>query len=333
MPTTSDPIRAITDAVLYEGYILWPYRRSAMKNQRRWAFGGVYPPEHAVVHPDDPDRMQTAVLLEADESATLEVTIRFLQIVQRSVEDATGRRVDELMVGAEQYLSWEEAIERELDVPLLRIGGPGTDLEVTIAPGDEREPISDAAGRAAGALTRSWERLDALVSVSVHPVEARLWRIAVQVRNLTPFDPAQSRRLALERTLCSTHTLLHSDGGAFASLTDPPTTLAAAAQECRNTGSWPVLVGERPDRSTILSSPIILEDYPRVAPESPGDLFDGGEIDQMLVLNILALSDEEKTEMRASDPRAREILERTEALTPEQLMALHGTIREFGMRR
>ena len=333
MPTSSDPIRAIADAVLYEGYILWPYRRSALKNQRRFNFGGVYPPEHAVVHPDDPDRMQTEVLLEAGESATLEVTVRFLHIVQRSVEDATGRKVDELTVDAEQYLSWEEAIERELDVPLLRIGGPGTDLDVTIAPGDEREPITDAAGHMAGALTRSWERLDALVSVSVLPVGAGLWRVGVQIRNLTGFDPALSRQLALERTLCSTHTLLRSDGGAFVSPTDPPAGLAAAAQGCRNAGSWPVLVGERPDRSTILSSPIILEDYPRIAPESPGDLFDGGEIDQMLVLNILALSDEEKAEMRASDPRAREILERTEALTPQQLMALHGTIREFGMTR
>jgi hypothetical protein len=333
MATSSDPIRAIADAVLYEGYILWPYRRSAMKNQRRWGFGGVYPPEHAVAHPDDPDRMQTEVLLEADESATLEVTVRFLHIVQRDVEDATGRRVDALTVDAERYLSWEEAIERELDIPLVRIGGPGTDLDVTIAPGDEREAITDAAGRTAGALTRQWDRLDALMSVSVHPVRQRLWRVAVEIRNRTPLHPAQSRQRALERTLCSTHTLLHTDGGAFVSLTDPPAALAAAAQRCRNVGSWPVLVGERPDRSTILSSPIILEDYPRVAPESPGDLFDGGEIDQMLVLNILALSDEEKAEMRASDPRAREILERTEGLTAEQLMALHGTIREFGRTR
>jgi hypothetical protein len=83
----------------------------------------------------------------------------------------------------------------------------------------------------------------------------------------------------------------------------------------------------------MLSSPIILEDYPRVAPESPGDLFDGGEIDQLLILNILALTDEEKAEMAATDPRAREILERIEALTPDELMALHGTIREFGMAR
>jgi hypothetical protein len=92
-------------------------------------------------------------------------------------------------------------------------------------------------------------------------------------------------------------------------------------------------VGDPGRATTVLSSPIILEDYPRVAPESPGDLFDGGEIDQLLILNILALTDEEKVEMAASDPRAREILERTEALTPDQLMALHGTIREFGMAR
>jgi hydrogenase maturation protease len=94
-----------------------------------------------------------------------------------------------------------------------------------------------------------------------------------------------------------------------------------------------VLVGEPGERTTILSSPIILEDYPRVAPESPGDLFDGGEIDQLLTLNILSLTDEEKAEMRDSDPRAREILERTEALSDEELMRLHGAIREFGMTR
>jgi len=94
-----------------------------------------------------------------------------------------------------------------------------------------------------------------------------------------------------------------------------------------------VPVGEPGDRRTMLSSPIILEDHPRVAPESPGDLFDGGEIDQLLTLSILALTDEERAEMVASDPRARDILERTEALTPEELMALHGTIREFGMAR
>ena len=83
----------------------------------------------------------------------------------------------------------------------------------------------------------------------------------------------------------------------------------------------------------MLSSPIILEDHPRIAPESPGDLFDGAEIDQMLVLNILSLTDAEKAEMRATDPRAREILDRTEALTPDELTRLHGTIREWQVLR
>jgi hypothetical protein len=155
----------------------------------------------------------------------------------------------------------------------------------------------------------------------------------VEIGNRSDFEPRGSREAALARTLCSTHTLLHARGGTFISLTDPPRDLAAAAEACENVGTWPVLVGEAGDASTMLSSPIILEDHPRIAPESPGDLFDGGEIDGLLVLNILSLTDEEKAEMRASDPRAREILERTEALTPEQLMALHGTIREFGMAR
>jgi hypothetical protein len=84
------------------------------------------------------------------------------------------------------------------------------------------------------------------------------------------------------------------------------------------------LVGEPGARDTVLSSPIILEDHPRIAPESPGDLFDGGEIDGLLALNILALTDEDKAEMRATDPRAREILERTEALTQDQLLRLSG---------
>ena len=60
-----DDVRRIADAVLYEGYVLWPYRRSALKNQRRWTFGGVHPREHAERHPDDRWRMETQVLVEA----------------------------------------------------------------------------------------------------------------------------------------------------------------------------------------------------------------------------------------------------------------------------
>ncbi len=77
----------------------------------------------------------------------------------------------------------------------------------------------------------------------------------------------------------------------------------------------------------MLSSPIILYDYPQIAPESPGDLFDGAEIDEILMLRIMTLTDDEKREMRQSDDRARQILERTESLPDEQFMKLHGVLR------
>ena len=94
-------------------------------------------------------------------------------------------------------------------------------------------------------------------------------------------------------------------------------------------GTWPVLIGEEGQRDTVLSSPIILYDYPQIAPESPGDLFDGAEIDEILSLRIMTMTDEEKQEMRQSDARARKILERTEALPEEQFLKLHGALRRL----
>jgi hydrogenase maturation protease len=164
--------------------------------------------------------------------------------------------------------------------------------------------------------------------VSSEDLGEGLHRVAVRVANTSPWRGG-TREQAMERTFCSTHAVLHATRGEFVSLTDPPEELRALARACRNEGVWPVLVGEPHERHTVLASPIILEDHPQIAPESPGDLFDGGEIDQMLTLNILALTDEEKAEMRASDPRAREILERTEQLSEQELMSLHGAVRDL----
>ena len=333
---TRDPVRAIADAVLYEGYILWPYRRSALKNQRRFTFGGVYPPAHSRDHADDPSSMRTEVVLVDHGEARVRVAVRFLQVVRRAAAWRRGGgeldEVDELTVNGERYTTWEEATEREIEtgpVALTVLAGHPRRIPIAVAAGRESEEL--AGGSAA--LVRSWEALDGRLEVSAARLpDTGAWRVTVQIDNHTRFRGG-SREDALAQTFCSTHTTLHAPGGSFVSLADPPESLRDAAAACRNAGTWPVLVGEPSQRSTMLSSPIILEDYPRVAPESPGDLFDGGEIDQLLVLNILALTDEEKAEMAASDPRAKEILERTEALTPEQLMALHGTIREFGMAR
>ncbi len=333
----ADPVRAIAEAVLYEGYVLWPYRRSALKNQRRWTFGGVFPPAHAALRPDDPCTMQTQCLLEADGAIELDVRVRFLHVCERQAM-AQGARglepVDELVVGEERHLSWEEATEREVRVGPLRLdtlAAPASGA-IDVPAADEREDVVDARGQRAGAVVRRWKALRGSVEVIADPVVPGLHRVTVRVVNASSWTGEQ-REEALRQTFCSTHTVLHAERGAFVSLTDPPPQRRAAAAACVNEGTWPVLVGEPHEHATLLSSPIILSDHPQIAPESPGDLFDGGEIDQMLLLNILSLTDEEKREMRDSDPKTREILERTESLSDEEILRLNGAIREFGLAR
>ena len=313
----SDEVRKIADAVLYEGYLLWPYRRSAMKNQQRFTFGGVYPKGW----PEDRSSMQTQCLVETDparrEAPDVDVRARFLHMVDRQVHDAEGRPVDELVAGGERHLSWEEAVEREVSG-----GGAG----FAIAAGRDEEPLEG------GRIVRTWQALEGRVEMKSERLRPGLWRLSVRIENTAAWA-GEDRPATLRRSLCSTHAVLRARDGAFVSLTDPPKGLRAEAQACVHDGAWPILVGEEGRRDTLLASPIILEDHPKIAPESPGDLFDGGEIDQMLVLNILSLTDEEKREMASSDPKARAILERTEALSPQELMRLNGAIRDFQVVR
>jgi hypothetical protein len=326
-----DPVRAIADAVLYEGYVLWPYRRSALKNAQRWTFGGVHPRAHSAARAagDDPWWMQTQCLVEGGAEARVDVAVRFLHVVRRQILDGAGRPVDALTARGQRHLSWDEAVEREVALAPTPLGelADGERLAISIPADRAREPLDG------GALERSWEPLAGAVVVHALALAPALHVLTVRIENTTPWRGGERAEL-MRHTLCSTHTAIDVEGGAFASLTDPPQWLRAPAAACVNVGTWPVLVGEEGTRDRLLSSPIVLSDYPRVAPESPGDLFDGGEIDQLLILNLLALTDEEKAEVRATDPRARELLERSEALTPEQLMRLNGrTVRELQVRR
>jgi hypothetical protein len=299
-----EAVRRIADAVLYEGYILWPYRKSALKNQMRFGFGTVHPGGFN----------QTECLLEGRDSATVEVTVRFLHLVRRQVWCA-GEPVEQLEVGGELHQTWEEAVEREVGLT-FDVGG-GARVPIAVAGGSRREDLGDGC-----VVERTWQALHGSVEASGEPLRPGLFRVRVRTENDTRAGEFRSA-----------HTVLVARASHFVSLTDPPPALRAEVEACLNVGLWPVLAGEEGDRSTILASPIILPDHPQIAPESPGDLFDATEIDQMLVLNILSLTDEEKREMRSADPRAREILERTESLSEEELMRLHGTIREFGLAR
>ncbi|WP_037809534.1 hypothetical protein [Streptomyces sp. NRRL S-1448] len=338
-------VEKIARTCLYEGYLLWPYRRSALKNTKRWTFGGVYPKGEAEAL-GEPARMRTETLLETAPGTSVTIRLRFLQVVERQVyrrDDGEHRPVDTLTVAGETHLTWHEAAEREWVLPTWS-PSHGRTLDVVDLPdGAHEEPLRDEHGRAVGMLVRRWKRLHGTVEVDAQPGPGSgpqdTVRLAVTFTNTTPCpphtgDPREGRDKLAPYAFVSTHTVLTAHDGSFVSLADPPAELVEAAGGCRNEGTWPVLIGDGseadrdPHRSpTVLSSPVTLSDFPAVAPESPGDLFDGGEIDHLLILNVLSLTPAEQREARATDPRAREILDRCAALSPEDLLALRGTIR------
>jgi hydrogenase maturation protease len=340
-------VEKIAEAVLYEGYMLYPYRASAVKNQQRWNFGVLSPRQHCE-RQDGADAwmMQTECLLQGDASTRLSVEIRFLQIVNRSVcecvptlvelpaeGDPRMQMVESLTVGGQEYIPWQEAIERKITIPALQ---PATfssqplqrSTHFEFEAKRELEPLCDRDGRIAGVIVRDREELTGSVEVNATCCRDGVFKVAVWLRNLaSEEDHSYSRDEALTRSLVSAHTILTADNGQFVSMLDPPDDLKELAAGCNNQGTWPVLAGEDGARDAMLSSPIILYDYPQIAPESPGSLFDGTEIDEILSLRILALTDDEKREMRQSDDRTRQILERTEQMPHEQFMKLHGVMR------
>ncbi len=78
----------------------------------------------------------------------------------------------------------------------------------------------------------------------------------------------------------------------------------------------------------VLGSPIILYDHPEIAPQSAGALFDSTEIDEILTLRVMTMTDAEKAEARATDPRAAEIIDRCDQMSPDTLQQLHGVLRD-----
>jgi hypothetical protein len=212
----------------------------------------------------------------------------------------------------------------------LAIGGEVTALEVKIRflQDEEEREISLGPVSLPGAHMRSAFRfapIEGEIEVESEPLDERAYRFTVRIANLTPRADAESGR----RAMLSVHTLLRVEHGEFVSLLDPPDAYRSAATACRNVGTWPVLAGAEGDRTLMLSSPIILYDYPQIAPESAGDFFDGTEIDEMLTLRVLTLTDDEKREMREGDERGRDLLARTETLPPEHLARLHGAVRSL----
>jgi hypothetical protein len=151
----------------------------------------------------------------------------------------------------------------------------------------------------------------------------------VSVHNTTvaPADSGTDRETALAHSMIGTHLLLGVPGGRFLSLTDPPEWARPAAASCHNDHTWPVLAGPPGTEDVMLSSPIILEDHPAVAEESPGPLYDATEIDEILSLRTAALTEREKREARGTDARAAEVVDLVDDMPDAVRERLHGAIR------
>jgi hypothetical protein len=227
----------------------------------------------------------------------VDTTIRFLQVRLKDAGPA----------------EWEEGIERTIEIGQICLE--------ELASSTRTVPFEIPAEPAiAGAVKLAAWRFDGL------------FKLRVRIENHTAFPNAADadRSAAMRCSLVGCHTLVAVTGGGFVSLMDPPPLARAAARSCANLHTWPVLVGAPGERATMLSAPIILEDYPAIAPESQGDFCDAAEIDELLTLRVMTLTDEEKREAAAADDRARRIIERCDNIPPEIFERLHGAIRSLG---
>ncbi len=320
---SGDPVDLIARTLLYEGYLLYPYRPSAVKNRQRFNFGVLYPRAWATPPPagslsgasaplisSEPWQLRMECPVIGSPDTRLTVSVRCLQLNDRQAGQPSAE-------------AWHEASEREVSLESLQIGD-ATGRSITAF------TFAAPEAAAAGPDDPAWIRGE--IAIEIAAVRPGIYTLSVTVANLTAIDASASdRNAALLRSLVSAHVVLRATAGHLVSLLDPPDDCRDIAAGCVNAGVWPVLVGTEGSHDCMLASPIILYDYPQIAPESAGDLFDGTEIDEILALRILTLTDAEKHEARAGDDRARQILDRTEALPPEQWARLHGAVR--GLRK
>jgi len=326
-----DRARAVADAVLFEGYALYPYRPTSTKNQLRWQFGVLAPRAASETAGTDPWWLESHCLVTGASATRLEGTVRFLRLRRRRIEGAAGAPLASLDVDGKLVVPWDEGELCEL--PFAHPLATAEASHSFALDGDERcEQIDDASGRCLARVRYVRAPMTLALRITVDgPDAADILALKLRVENLSACaDAAAPRDDTLLAATLGTHLLLAVADGEFVSLIDPPVAAAAAAAaaRCKNVGTWPVLAGEPGRRDLVLSAPIILYDHPAVAPESPGDLFDATEIDEILTLRTLTLTDEEKRLARATDPRVAAIIDRVDGLPETAWAKLHGAFRD-----
>ncbi|MGW2023884.1 hypothetical protein [Streptomyces decoyicus] len=329
--------RQVADAVLFEGYVLYPYRASAAKNKLRWQFGVLVPPRWGAESAEH-SFQRTECLMEPRSGARLSAELRFLHAQRRTVQrlcpEGGFETVEELELPDRVLVPWDEGAEERVTLvaDISKLTGEGVTVPFTRPAREETEPVHDADGKLVGRLVRRCAEVRGHVRLTANELDGpyAALRLSATVENTSgwqPDDTGADRDAALPHSLVGAHLLLGLSAGSFVSMTDPPEWARGAVAACRNEHAWPVLAGADGRADVVLSSPIILEDHPAIAPESPGALYDALEIDEILALRTAALTDQEKREARGTDPRAAEVIELADTMPPEVLERLHGAVR------
>ncbi|MGB3484904.1 MAG: hypothetical protein WBB07_22125 [Mycobacterium sp.] len=315
-----DEVRDVADAVLYEGYLLYPYRATASKNQSRWQFGVLSPPGAADAGLGEDYLLSSQIPVCGAED--LQLTVRFLQLQHRSTERVTAgghhEPVERLDTPGGSWVTWDEAVEVEQSFTVVDLGVP-VFLPVAAAAHTEIEVLDG------GRLVRDRGEVLGSLDVEVQSVgPADL--VTITVRNCGP--PALNKEDSMARSMIGTHVIAHTESGSFVSLLEPPPHLQATVDRCRQHRCFPVLAGAQGSTHTMLVSPIILYDYPEIAQQSRTALFDSTEIDEILTLRVMAMTDEEKAQARATDPLAARVIDRCDGISAEAMLGLHGVCRD-----
>lgn len=320
MTASWDRARTVADAVLYEGYLLYPYRGTSTKNQSRWQFGVVGPPGAADAGLGEDDSMAAQFLVVGPAAITL--VVRFLQLQHRRAERAIPgggfAPVDELTTPSGSWLSWDEAVEYEIPFGPLTFEDEPKTLAVAAEAAIDIEPLDG------GRLVRERQQVRGELTVSSEP-DGDLRRVSVRLSNVGL--PPADKNDAISRSLIGAHIITKIVGGQFVSLLEPPPAVADAVSRCTQYRCFPVLAGSPGTYDILLISPIILYDHPQVAEQSNTALYDCTEIDEILTLRVITMTDEEKAQARATDPRAAHLIDQCEALSPQDMARLHGVLR------
>lgn len=319
MTASWDRARAVADAVLYEGYLLYPYRGTSSKNQSRWQFGVLGPQGAAETGFGEDATLSAEFLVDGAQALTL--VVRYLQLQHRRAERETGHGfepVDELSTPAGSWLTWDEAVECEISFGPLDFDDQPWSLPLTADAGTDIEILDG------GRLVRERHEIRGVLTVTSEP-DGALRRVSVWVANTGA--PARDKDDAIARSMIGTHLIAEVVGGRFVSLLEPPQAATDAASRCRRHRCFPVLAGPPGTHDMLLISPIILYDHPEVAEQSDTALYDCTEIDEILTLRVMTMTDEEKAQARATDPRAARIIDECAAMSPEAMARLHGVLR------